>query len=340
MSNVATVLDSAVIRANQEFHNFEMRMPEPGVIDAFKRDTNNIVPKAQMEALKTSLRRDVDIAVRKVTDANILTQRAVNPARDVASTDRVTTNWSTLGFAFKWVPSAARDNYITEGEEVGQALFNGWKSVLFDDSDSLESMLLTFLEANKWTNLPDIKVDGVSADTGSYIVDYDKYVLVAPVIMRALRVRSALYDISYVGSLARQRAIATFGASNHQDLNQFINDMMYFRSHNMEVSDDMAETHYLVPRNSLGLLNIVEDDALKGRTADDGYFTTIRDPWFNFLWGVRVSSVSEDNSGTYGSGFERAITRRYDVFADFSPILAYSSKAGESPIVKADLQKQ
>lgn len=341
MSNLATVLEPAVLRANSLFEKFEHRLPEFGVIEAFRRDTDTIVPKAQMEALKTSLRREVDIAVTTVTDANVLTKRAVNPARDVATTARVPTNWFTLGFAFKWVPASARDNYVSEDDEIGQNLFNGWKSVLFDDVNSLESQLLAFLEANKYSTLPsDIKVDGVTTGTDSFIVDYDKYILAAPVIMRALRIRQALYDISYVGSVARQRAIATFGTNNQQNLNQFINDMMYFMSSNMDVTEDMVETHYLTPVNSLGLLNIVEDDAAQGRSANDGYFTTIRDPWFGFRWGVRVSSVAEDNSVTYGDGFERAITRRYDVFADFSPIMAYSSKAGESPIVKVDLQKQ
>lgn len=334
MSNLATVLDAGVVYANDLFDQMETRLPENGIINLFKRDTDLIVPKRQMEALKTSMRRDVDIVVMKVSDFNVLDKRAVNPARDKVETDRVHTNWFTKGFAFYYTPASNHDNYFTEAQEVGRGFFNGWRSVYFGDTDGLEATLAEFLEANKWASLPETTVTGVDVNAGAYELLTKDYIIKTPAVMRTLMIYNQLYDVANVGSWARERADSMYGNNNDHNKKQFLNDMMTFWSHNLPVTEDRDETHFVMPRGSVGLLNIVENDAAANRAGDDGRFYTIVDPWFGFTWGVRFSRVAQDQSGVYGDGFERALQMRVDVFADFSPILAYTSRAGESPIVK------
>jgi hypothetical protein len=211
-------------------------------------------------------------------------------------------------------------------------------SVFFrDPTKALELTLAAYLESTKWTAPPASNVDGVTLGTGKYVMPADQFILKAPVVMEELELFGRFADVHNIGAVARRREIATFGRANTQNLDQYQDEMDYFRSNKVAVASGEIETHFLYPQGSLGLINWIENDARMGRESFDGFYTVVVDPFFGFEWAVFVKQDRADMSATGGVGLERATVTRFDFAASFAPVSPYSSQVGKSPIVKFGL---
>lgn len=332
---VDTLLEKAIIRANDKFKQFENRMPEGGAIAAAMKYRDQVVPISVIEAAKVSKRRPVEIPVLKRYTPTIGTARAINPTPDVITSARVPLTWATKTFSFSVAPAINADNDIAMEEQFAAQLQNSLRGAFFDNANSVEKQVIAALAANAYATPPASAVGGVTVASGAYVVDNDEnYILKAPVLMRELNLMGPYQDISNIASIARQRAMSTYGTANSRNFEQLLGDMEYYHSNNIGVTATYAETHYLTPAGSLALLNIAEFDARNGTAHSSGEYTIIRDPLYGFDWGVRIVTDVADLSATYGSGFERTVVKRYDFAADFAVVTAYSSTAGTSPIIK------
>lgn len=332
---VDTLLDRAIVRADA-IMNFENRRPEGTTVDAFMKYRNQVVPVDTIEALKVSKRRPVEIPVLKKYNARIGTVRQINPTPDVITSAFMPLSWQTKEFSFAVAPAINADNQISQVEQFAAQISNSMRSVYFTDANSIEKQLVTYLNANAWGTPPASGVPGVTVASGAYVLDPEKYILQAPVLMRELNINGPYQDISNIASVARQRAIQSQGMYNNVNLAQYAKDMEYYHSNNIAVDATYEETHFIAPAGSLALLSISEFDARNQTPHDTGRYTTYIDPWFGLQWGVRIVSTPTDLSGTYGAGFERVVVDRYDFAIDIAAVSSYSSTAGTSPIVQVN----
>lgn len=338
MSIALTMLEKAVEPSTQQMQAFENRMPQDSIIKAYREGTNQIINEANYKAAKVSLRRPVDIAVMKAESFFINTVREINPTPNIVTTAKVPLTFSTIAFSLQTSAPLNVDNYFSEAQEFRQGLFNAIMSAMYwDPTKGLEPTLAAHLESIKWAAPPASKVNGVTVGTGAYEMDTRDFLLKAPVVMRELRLYPRFNDIGNIGMLARHREIGTYGQANQQNLAQYQSEMDYYPSSEIDVTVGKDETHFLVPKGSLGLINWTEWDARNNTVVHDGRFTTIVDPFLGFEWGVFITNGRADQSSVGGTGLERASNTRYDFAASFAPVSPYSSVSGVSPVVKFDL---
>jgi hypothetical protein len=338
MSLVLTLLEKAVQPSTAMMQSFENRVPKDNVINAFKAGSDAVIdPQAYIEA-KASLRRPVDIAVVKSESYFVNTVRELNPTPNTVTTAKVPLTFVTKTFSFSLSEPLAVDNYIRYERLFQQAVFDGvYSAMIRDNTKSLEVTAIAYLEANKWAIPPASNVPDVAVGTGAYEMDADDYIIKAPVVMRELNMFPRFMDIGNVASMARQRDIATMGRYNQRNLDQYNDQMDFFYSNRIAPTAGAVETHFVVPQDSLGMLNWVEWDARNNTQTDTGRFTTVQDPYFGFDWGVYITKGRADQSADGGVGLERASNIRYDFAASFAFVSPYSSVSGTSPIVKFDL---
>lgn len=338
MSIVLTLLEKAVQPPTDMMERFERRVPKDNIIEAFRSGTEAIVDAQAYAAAKVSLRRPVEIAVINTEAFFVNTVRELNPTPNTVTTNKVPLNFITRTFSFQLSEPLAIDNYVRYEKQMQQAIFNGvYSALMLDNTKSLEGYLATYLETNKWAAPPVSGIPGVTVGTGAYEMDRDDYIINAPVVMRELNMYPNFMDLGNVASIARQREIETYGRFNERNLAQYNNEMEFYRSSRIVPSAGAVETHFVVPQDSLGLLNWVEWDARNNTQTDTGRFTTIRDPYFGFDWGVYISVGRADQSADGGVGLERASNIKFDFAASFAAVSPYSSQAGQTPIVKFDL---
>lgn len=338
MSIAASLLQTAVTVGGPGLERFEMKMPknETSIVAAFAKYTDQLVMPGTIERLKTSLRRPVSIPVFSNFAGTIGTVRKINPTPDVATTAMVPINFVTKDFSFAIDEAINDDNYKDKAATLRNTLFNELKAVYYNSANSLEKQCAAFLEANKYATPPAITTPDVTPIAGAYELSVDDFIIKAPVIMEELFMSGGYQDIGTFGAYARARDEATYGKYNARNLEQYANEMEYYTSREVTLTSGSQETHYVMPKGSVGLLNITESDARNRRTDKDGHFEIITDPWFGYDWGVYITEYRVDLSATYGVGFERVVRTRYDFAADFGTFMAYSSTAGESPIVKME----
>jgi hypothetical protein len=337
MSIALTMLTEAVEPSTDEMLKFEQRLPKDSIIKAFADGTTSVINESAYKEAKASLRRPVNIAVLKTEAFTVNSVRQITPTPNIVGSDKVSLNFSTLAFSFLISEPLNQDNYISYLAEFKQAIFNGIVSAMLRDNNSLESKLYAYLEANKWSALPDSTVRGVSTGAGAYEMSPMDYTLNAPVVMQELEMFPRFMDIGNIGAIARQRDVATYGKYNSRDLDQYQTEMDYYNSNKVVVTPGKDESHFVIPKGALGLVNWIEWDARNRTVVHDGQFETVVDPFFGFDWGVFVTKGRADVSGQGGVGLERASNIRYDFAASFAPVSPYSSIAGTSPIVKFDL---
>lgn len=332
---VDTLLDRAIVRANDTMlSKFENRRPEGTTINAFLDYRDQVIPVNEIEAATVSRRRPVSIPVMKKYAARIGTVRQIDPTPDIVTSAYVSPSWQTKEFSFAISPSVNADNAISVEMQFAAQIENSLRAAYFTHANSLEKQLIAYLAANTWTTPPASGIPGTSVATGAYVLDPEEYLIQAPVLMRELNMDGPYQDISNIASVARQRAMATYGVGNSRNMAQFLGDMKYYHSNNIAVDATYLETHYIAPQGSLAVLSNTEYDAEARTPHDTGVYMTYTDPWFGFKWGVRKVAVPQDLSATYGAGLERAVVVRYDFAIDFAAFSSYSSVAGQSPIIK------
>lgn len=341
MSLVLTTLEKAVQPSSRAMTQFENRMPQDSIIRAFQDGTSGLINERAYVAAKKSLSRPVDIAVLKYEPVFVDTIRKINPTPNIAASAKVTLNWSTIAFSFLVSEDINESNYIAMADEVRQMMFNSIMSSMYrDPTKALELTLAAFLEANKMTQLPTVTSPGIGISGGAYEMTAEKYLLAAPVVMTELENYGPYADIANIGTVARRREEATYGRNNSRDLSQFSDQFKYYMSNKIVVPDGKIESHFLLPQNSVGMLNWVEPAAVRRDTPHDGTYSVVRDPFVGLDWGVFTIKERADLSGTYGPGFERAVTTRFDFATSIAPLTAYSSQPGVTPIVKMNVIEQ
>lgn len=338
MSLAATLLQTAVTVPKDAMLRFENRKPdnETSIVQAFKEYTEDLIEPSVIKGLKTSKRRPVSLPVLTRFAGTIGTVRQINPTPDDASSALVPINWITRGFSFKVSEAITKDTYHSQAAVLRNTMFNELMSLYYDSANSLEKYLYAFLETNKWATPPAVTSPNVTVGTGAYEVPVDDFMVEAPIALRENFINGNLQDIANMGAAARRRADAMHGAYNDENRAMYLKENQPYYSKEIVRSLGAQETHFLFPKGTVGLLNIVEDDAKAGREDKDGEFEVITDPFFGHQWGVYITKYRADQSGVYGSGQERSIITRYDFYADFAAFMAYSSNSGESPIVKFD----
>ena len=343
MAITATLLEKYVQVGTTGYSAFENRKPKPGAITVFQEGRSaGLVDVAGIEAAKTSLRRPTEIAVTKKFTPNVKGVRAITPTPDTMDTARVALSWITLGFSVTAVPSLHADNDISYARYVTDLLYHALKGVYHTavaggggNQDSLEKQMIAFVAANKYATPPASNVVGVEVENGAYKVASKDFEICALPVMEELLLSGPYDAITNVSQLRDERFQRTYGAANNQNLAQYVGDYDYRRSNYLPITAGAEQTHYLMPKGSLAVLNIVEDDAKANRAGYDGQYSVFTDPMHGFRWGVYEKVDRADMSSSLTGG-ERMVTRTWDFAADFAFVRPYSSESGVTPIVKFD----
>lgn len=335
MSILATVLEDAVIQLgnNNTLNDFENRRPTFGALEAHRQDTNLLVPASEIEAARVAKGRPTKIPVLNKYAATKKTAYTCNFDPDAVTSAFVTPTWATIGFDVAIEGAINADNYISAVRDMAHQMGMGLQMVGKD----LDTAAVTALEAAK---------SQVNAST------------LYPVVGNSMRISNAdkLNFYKKIGSIFRRNDmdlpvmdisnteteidftfIGQQGASNDVNTAYQISGIQPFRSNRVTTASGVDETHYLVPRGSLAMLDWIPYDFRVGSRINEGeYWTTVVDPIFGFTWAVRYKRSCVDSSGTYARQTPAAMREEYSFRMDYSFMSSYSSDTS-SPILKAEV---
>lgn len=335
-----TVLKDAIVKANTMLmQDFENRLSEKGVIQAFTKSTERLVPAGEIERLRTSARRQTEIAVFSKSAATIRTARQITITPDGSTTDTITPSWTTRAFDVGITEAINADNAMSAEEDLANQIYQALRSVYFDDANSVDKLLVAFLNTSKWATPTASTQPGVYSTAAGYEISRDDLYVKIRGILRNLKLSGPFHDLANVEASATLDEMRTFGAGNNQNRASLIaSDFNFGFSHNLSIPAAATsgltaiERHFFVPDGNIGLLSWNEHDAKVGQMGKTHEYGTYVDPLFGLRWGYMYTDGPEDKSATI-AGLQRAFTQKWGFAIDVAPIKAYSSDTS-SPIVQ------
>lgn len=339
MSLVPTTLQKAILRLpkSKEFNKFEGRLSTFSFLQEFIANTNLLVPASTLTRNRTAASRPVEIAVMNKYDATLITERACEHDSDDVTTALVPLSWATTGFVIKEFSGGVyANNFFTKEDHYDWQLRMGLKAAL----EKLETDIDSFLEANKSaTNASPLFGPLVG---GAKQVDWEQrqrfYQAIPSILRRNDLATPQVLDFTNPESQIDYAYLQAQGTQNGQNLNYMTRGVLPIRSNYITLGANVAETHYLAPQGSVGMLtwNSWAERNNDTRIPGVDYFTTVQDPIFGITWGLRVTKDCEDESATY-AGITAGITTKYAFTLDYAFLRPYSSDADESPILKYEI---
>jgi hypothetical protein len=335
MTLIATVLEDAVIKVRNRstFNDFETRRPIFGALEAHRLDTNQLVPAAEIEAARISKGRPVKLPVLKKYDATLKTAYTCAFDPDAVESAFVTPTWATIGFDISREGAINADNYIEAADDLAHQIEMGLQMI----GKTLDTAAVSNLNASKTavnaSTLYPVVGNTMQVSAADQLNFYKKI----GSIMRRNDLDLPVMDISNTESEIDFTFIGQQGAANDVNRAYQIGGILPFRSNRVATASGVAETHYLVPRGSLGMLTWIPYDFRIGSIINEGeYWSTQVDPLFGFTWAVRYKRSCVDSSGTYTRQTPASMREEWSFRMDYSYLSSYSSDTS-SPIFKAEI---
>jgi hypothetical protein len=330
MSIFPTLVQDAVINVpdSDAFKKFEGRGSIYDVVNAFRDNTEKLVPKAELEAARLSSRRVTKIPVlNKITSTDVIKDtRQCTPADSPVTSAFVQPVYDTYSFAFHMTPHWNHENYISYQEEFA------WKLLqhLYKFGEVLDADLVAYLEANKTLINASTLFGGIAA--GLVTVPSDEkeefYKSIPSIMYRNDLSGQRVIDIANPEAQIMYDFLNRQGASNAVNTAYQISNFAPYRSNRVPVTASEAETHFLIPDGHIGILDWRPYEYVVGKKVHDSdYWGTIQDPIFGFNWGVRYKADCTDLSGVEGgiSDLTTGFVEKFEFSIDLAPLTSYSS---------------
>ena len=325
MSTTATVLQDAIVIASKQhtYNQFELRLSEYSVIQAFKDQANLMLPASTIEKVRVSTRRPVKIPVLNRYDATIITNRSCVIDPDENTSAFKTLSWVTLGFAIGVTPSVAVDNYISEADDLANQLNMGLKAVF----ESLDNSAYQKLETNKTAVSPSPLYTFAN---GAYQVPFSQkqdFYKKLPAVMRRHDFNGRYVDIANTEAIIDPLYIQAQGSGNGQNLQYQVLNMDFYRSNRVVTGAGVLETHYDMPQGAIGVYNWIDyESQIKQNIHLGKGWDQYVDPIMGFTWGVFYDHDCVDGR----------FVKKWNFVADFALLTAYSSNT-DTAIVKSEI---
>jgi hypothetical protein len=328
MSRFNVKLQDAVINvpASDAFKQFEGRLSVYDAYKAFADNTEQLVPKAELESAKKSSRHITKIAVQNKIDFTIGNARACNPADTAVNTAFVQPSYSTYRFSFHMTPSYNAESYILFAEEFAHKLLQGLKKF----GETIDAAAVTFLEANLTQVNTSPLFGGIVGDVVTLANSQkEEFYKSIPAIMRRNDLQDMrVIDIANPEAQIMYDSIARQGAGNSVNTAYQISNFAPYRSNRVALDSGMSETHYLIPEGHIGTLDWIPEDFRVGRVISDGdLWTSIVDPVFGLTWALRYKADCTDLSAVSGgiADLTSAFVEKYEFSIDIAFLTSYSS---------------
>ncbi|WP_234735318.1 hypothetical protein [Tellurirhabdus bombi] len=331
----ATVLQKAIFKATQNFMKFETRRPDLGLVEAYDKYKDMVVPTTAMAAARASASRPLEISVLKRKQTEILEERSPTLTGGNSESARVPLNFKTFGFEVGLTRAVNADNDFSATEDLANQIEQGIRDMLIE----VDEWLAGVTELSKYSALPASSLMNVSA--GAYETTTKDIFVNLPAVMRKLMLRGPYQMMTNVESLANFTNMSTYGAQNARNLEKLLAGYEFTYSHNLTPGAGNKEVYFATPVGSLAIVPWVEWDARNPPEASNqlGYgtmemeFASLSGYNFNLPMGYMMLGGPQDKSAIR-SGLERAYTQAWGFFVDLAAIHSFSSEAGKSPIVK------
>ncbi len=325
MSLLATLLPDAVYTLGQEFsfNDHERRMSDYSALQAYIDGSSKLLPKSQIEALETAASQTQKVAVLNRYGATVISTPSCTITPDEITSAFKSLTWVGKGFSIGITESDLKKNYIGRREAFEHQMREGLRAVF----ESLDTLAVTSLEANKAT-VNDSTIYPIVGNAMQVAnAQKDKFYQNVPAILKRNDLGMKYLDIANTEAIVMEAFLQNQGAGNNQNSQyQFLNQTPY-RSNRVVTEDGVAETHYLVKQNALGVYNWNQYEAQMGKKIHDGNgWDQFVDPIMKRKWGVYYDNKCEDGK----------FVEKMTFFSYFCFINAYSSN-GATPILKAEI---
>lgn len=334
-----TILQDAIvsIQDSDAMKKFEGRLSKYDAFQAFRDNTELLLPASELERAKKSSTHVTKMPVLNKIDFTIGSARACVPADQAASSAFVQPSYSTYTFSFHMTESYNEQNYIKYREEFQWKLLQALKKF----GETVDADSVAYLESNLTAINTSPLFGGIVGDTVTVPASQKRefYQSIPSIMyrndlsgMRVLDIANPEAQIMY-DDLARQ------GAGNDVNEAYQISNFAPYRSNRVAISAGATETHYLVPQGHIGLLDWIPFDYRKGQKISDGnYWDSIVDPLFNLTWGVRFVAECTDLSAVPSGipDLTAAYVEKYEFSIDLAWMHSYSSDTS-SAIFKYDI---
>lgn len=334
----ATVLEDAVIMAQKRMTDHENRITNTDAVAMFAQGVNSLVDAATFASLRASARRPVKIPVLQRLDTPVRTVRQINESPTMATSAFVTPTWQTVGFAVGRQEAVNADNAFEASVELSHQITSGIRKVV----TYIDDLCVDVLDTAKYATPPASALTGVTVASGAYEMSQAKFYANLPAIMEKLDILGPYSILSNVEALAQITEMGTYQTYNQVNLAKLYEGYNIGYSSNIAPEDNYIQKSYVLPNNSVGMLQWTEFDARQGRDYDllkyfemPISFTTKRGQNITLNFGVRYAAGSTDLSAKL-SGLERAFAETWGLYVDIAFVTQYSSDS-TSPIVKFNI---
>ncbi|GAB3948364.1 hypothetical protein GCM10028805_22570 [Spirosoma harenae] len=335
----ATVFNSAVLKAKDRLMAFEKRRPDLGVLEAFDKYKNGIINPTEHARLRASARRPIETVVRKKSTPTVLSTRTISATPNGSQTAKVTLSYNTYGGAVGVTEAINADNYLDATDDLAGQIEDLIRAICLQ----LETDGTSFLEAAKYTSLPTSSLFGAPVSNAYETTTKDVFMQL-PAALRKLGMTGPFHMISNVEALATITEKQTFGAYNQQNLEKLLAGYEFAFSPSISANSGSFSKNYVIPTNSLSMVQWTEFDCRKGIGSYDAgkkyytmpfTFTSLSGYTFTIEFGVVYVGATVDKSAVI-PGLERSWTEAWYPFVDIAFAKAYSSDTS-SPIVKVNV---
>lgn len=320
-----TVLQDAIIRLGKEFtfNDFERRMSDYSVLQAYKDGQDKLLPKSTIQTLETAAAQVQKVPVLNRYGATVTTSPSCTITPDEQTSAFKALSWAGKGFSVGVTPADMANNYISAEDVVAHQIREGLRAVF----ENLDTAAYTALEANKST-VNGSAVYPITANAMQVpFAKKDQFYKNVPAILKRNDMGMKYLDIANTEAMTLEAFLQAQGQGNNTNTQYQFNNIKSYRSNRVVAAAGVDEAHYLVAENAIGVYNWNQFDAQQGqRVHDNKGWALFVDPIMGFTWGMY-----EDHDCAGGK-----FTKKWNFFSYFAFINSYSS-TGASPILKAEL---
>lgn len=335
-----TQLVDAILTINSDkyLNKFATRRPQYAAYNAFRDNTEMLVPASEIERVRTSERRPVKIALLDDYAHPTISVRSCDIACPDVGSSLYTMVWATIGFDVCSTPAVNNDNYISAAEQLAFQIDRG----LHATAQALEILAVAELEANKTLVVDAGSQFEYTFDGTAYQVSQaqkDQFYLTAPTVMEFNDVNGKLVDVTTLNAEILQKNISQYQLYNQLNRDGELSPSMWDFYRSKFVTNDVGveQTHYITPEGSIGTLGWIDfDSRMRTRYHESKFYDTFVDPMFNMEWGVYYSADCYDASAQL-AGLQATKREGWKFTRDFAFLVAKPDAAGHSPIHKFEI---
>lgn len=340
MALTNTVLDAYRLAYEQSnMDQFENRLSTYGAFEAYKADSENLIPgykdlqDAYQETRVVSL-----IVLNRQTLTSTATRHCAYSTIAPTST-YVTPTWTTIEVDFSMVPSQHKGNYLSYQNVFNFQLTTVERTLLA----ALDSAAVVSLTANKSTvNLADGNPYSLAA--ASLVVpasDNDLFFNEAQAILLANDLPAdSVNVIASPRVMALKNEYISQGQGNAANRAFQFGPFSFFFSPRVTVATGDRDTVFMAPKGSLGFLSFVDQDSRLNSKMGTTEWSVQNLPRLGFDVGLMKVDTCASNHAYAPTATTASLIEMFEWSFDYSFVTAYDSGSGiGTPIYKANFTK-